>query len=76
MGSRGVKMAESAIRNMLYPGDILKQGKDNSFIIWFTTDDPAQSAAVLARATQEVRRIFMMEFGTKIGDRVRTALAA
>ena len=76
MGSRGVKMAENAIRNMLYPGDILKQGKDNSFIIWFATDDLAQNAATLARATQEVRRIFMMEFGTKIGDRVRNALAA
>lgn len=74
MGSRGITMAESAIKRLLYPGDIVKQGKDNSFVIWFTTDDVARNAAILAQATQEVRRIFMMEFGMKIGDRVRTAL--
>ena len=76
MGSRGVKMSESAIKSILNPGDILKQNKDTSFVIWFTADDSEQNAALLTRATHEVGRIFMTEFGTKIGERVRSALAA
>ncbi len=75
MGMRGMQKSEEAIKHLLYPSDILKQSKDSSFIIWFMDNDPVRSAAIIEKATQAIRRVFMMDFGSKIGERVRAALA-
>lgn len=76
IASRALVLAEEMIKSLLGPNDILKRGQDNSFVIWFADGDPARNDAILARATQGVRHMFIAEFGTKIADRVRAAVAA
>ena len=76
IAARGMQMAEQVIKRLLQPSDILKRGKDDSFVIWFADGDRGRNAAVLSRATQGIRRVFTNEFGQKIADRVETAVAA
>ncbi len=75
IASRGLILAEEMIKAVLGPNDILKRGQDSSFVIWFADGDPARNDAILARATQGVRNVFIAEFGTKVAERVRAAVA-
>lgn len=76
VASRATMLAEETIKSLLNHSDILKRGRDNSFVIWFADGDPARNDAILARATQGVRRVFLTEFGPKIAERVRAVMAA
>ena len=70
IASRAMDLSEAAIRQVLSATDIVKQGKDNSFIIWFANEDSDHNAAALAMAAQAVRRVFLVDFGSKVARRV------
>ena len=76
ISARALMLVEDILKMLFAPSDIIKRGKDDSFIVWFSGGDPTHNAAILARAEQAVRRVFVTEFGSKIADRVIAAVAA
>ena len=76
ISARAMMLVEEAIKTLLGHADVVKRGKDNSFVIWFSSGEPARNSTVMARAEQAVRRVFVTEFGTKIANRVIAMVAA
>ncbi len=73
---RATTLVEDAVRPLLGPADILKRGRDDSFILWFADDDEARRNLVLVRAAQAVHRVFVTEFGRRVAQAVTGAIAA
>ncbi|MGI4793335.1 MAG: PAS domain S-box protein [Janthinobacterium lividum] len=75
VSDRGMSLAEQVVKRLLAPDDILKRGKGDSFVIWFSDSNQSQNAIVIARAMYGIRRVFMTEFGSKISARVEASSA-
>ncbi len=76
MASRALMLSEELLNYLVGHDDILKRGKDDSFIIWFREPEPDRIAAVMQRARNGIRRLFVTEFGAKIAARVNLASQA
>ena len=76
IASRALTLSEGLIKVMLRPDDVLRRSKDDGFIVWFADGDTVQHTVTLARARQAVLTVFTTEFGTRLAERVRTAMAA
>jgi PAS domain S-box-containing protein len=76
ISERAMMLIELLIKTFLSPYDVLKRGKDNNFVIWFSGGDPARISDVLARAERAVHRVFITEFGTRIAKLVTTSVDA
>ena len=74
MASRALMLTEDVLRHLVGHGDILKCGKDDSFIIWFREPEPERISMVMQRARNGIRRLFITEFGAKIAGQVNLAL--
>jgi PAS domain S-box-containing protein len=71
IASRAMMLAEALIKPLLGPFDIIKVGKGNCFIVWFTEGEPEQHQAMLDKAMRAVRTVFLTEFGSRIAARIR-----
>ncbi len=76
IAQRATTLVEDALRPLLGPADILKRGRDDSFIVWFADDDETRHNTVLVRAAQAIRRVFVTEFGRRVAETIATAMAA
>lgn len=75
ISDRGMNLAEQVVKRLLGAEDILRRGKGNSFVVWFADGDRSRNAAIIARAMQGIRRVFMAEFGSRIMARVEASSA-
>ena len=76
MASRALALSEDVLKHLLSHNDVLKRGKDDSFIIWFHEPEPERIAAIMQRARNGIRRLFVTEFGAKIATRINAAAQA
>ena len=76
LASRALMLSEELLKLLIGHADVLKRGKDDSFVIWFRESEPDRIAAVMHRARNGIRRLFVTEFGAKIAARVNIALQA
>jgi PAS domain S-box-containing protein len=76
IAQRAATLVEDAVRPLLGPADILKRGRDDSFIVWFADDDEPRHNAALVRAAQAIRRVFVTDFGRRVAQAIATGIAA
>lgn len=73
ISSRGMKLAEQSVKQVLRPTDILRRGKGDTFVIWFADGSESSNAVFVLRAMQAVRRVFMTEFNPSIAALVQAS---
>ena len=61
--SRAMMLAEQIIKQRLAPADVLSRSDDQSFIVWFDSQDEDRNAAVLDKAARAIRLRLLAEFG-------------
>ncbi len=76
MESRAFDLAEELLKRVLGRSDVIKRGKYDNFVVWFSDADEQHISTMLERSQHGLRRLFTTDFGSKIATRVEAALAA
>lgn len=71
---RAMLMAEQIIRRLLGSDDVFSRVGDDGFAIWFARDDQAVNSALLAKASREIRLLFLQELGAEAATHVSSAI--
>lgn len=69
-GDRAMRLAEQILKRHLDVADVLQRQNDPGYLIWFAGADEARNAAVLAAATQEIRKRLLQDADNVVLDRV------